>query len=207
MTGKTHVVCSVAAFSVLGLTNLKGIDVLGTTINPMVAFVPVAIGAWLPDMDIAQSRLGSKLKIFSKHLKHRGFTHTLVVPAILTSVALTMNNPVTAGVVILLVSWLAWLLYGMKKGLLCAVIFLVLSFLLPNVGASIVFGLMFGWLFHIIEDMFNSKGCPIFWPLTKGRVRVPIINFIKTRHWTEAVFMFVWVGGCLAWVFLKKVGL
>lgn len=207
MTGKTHVVCSVAAFAAISLPYIKGMDVLGTIINPAVAFVPVALGAWMPDMDIQQSRLGSKLQIFSKHLKHRGFTHTLVIPLILLLVSLTMNNPLTTGIVILFVGWLAWLIYGMKKGLLLASMLLALALLLPNVGSSILFGLMFGWLFHIIEDMFNSKGCPILWPLTSKRQRMPVLNFIKTRHWTEVAFMFVWTGGCLLWVFVRTGGL
>lgn len=83
MTGKTHVICGTATMLAITILTASGLDVGGHTYMPAVGLVTVAAGSYAPDIDIPQSSLGRKFKFISKHLKHRGFTHTLVVPILL----------------------------------------------------------------------------------------------------------------------------
>ena len=91
MTGKTHAAAGIAAALALG-TNI-----------PQLALA--AAGSILPDIDHSGSTLGKHIKPLSKHLKHRGLTHSLlflivtslISPylglGVLTHIALDMLNP------------------------------------------------------------------------------------------------------------------
>lgn len=207
MTGKTHMICSTATIVSMAVV-LDGHVKFGVVDIPLyVSVLPVAIGAWLPDIDIEQSRLGSKFKILSKKLSHRGPTHALVCPAALFVLSQTVQTLVSSIVAIPIVSWLTWTLYGFKKGLISIVALALCHFFLPNVEAALIFGLGFGWLLHIIEDLFNTKGCPLLWPLSKKRTSIPVVGIIKTRHWSEYLFMLLWLGGCGLWVYWSLGGI
>lgn len=83
MTGKTHAVCG--AVTMLAIVSLKasGIEIGENVYMPAVGLFTVVAGSYAPDIDIPQSTLGKKFKLISKHLTHRGFTHTLIVPLLL----------------------------------------------------------------------------------------------------------------------------
>lgn len=83
MTGKTHAVCGTATMLLMTVLNPTGMILGGHNFLPIVGMISVAPGSYAPDIDIPQSRLGRKFKFISKHLTHRGFTHTLVVPIFL----------------------------------------------------------------------------------------------------------------------------
>lgn len=225
MTGKTHMICSTAAVSVYALAHWRGVEIGGAEMLPALFIAPAAVGAYMPDMDIQQSRLGSKFKFLSKNMKHRGITHTLVVPAVLATASFTMQSRKASMFVSLLVGILMMMLFdkkiGTRKkgavakaldiftskiGIFATVGMLIMSWFWPSVGSSILFGLFLGWTLHIFEDMFNSTGCPVLWPIAKGRVHLPYIAIVKTRHWTEAIFMLLWLGGCGLWALLTLVG-
>lgn len=222
MTGKTHMICSTAAVAAYAFANPAGIQVHGVDINPWVSIISTAVGAFLPDMDIEQSRLGQKFKLLSKNMKHRGFTHTLVIPAVLLLATLCIQSKLASILTSITVGILVGLLFNKKggtkrgstpkrlwtlccnqKGLTTTAVMLVLTHFFPNTGASLLFGLFAGWTLHIFEDLFNYKGCPIFWPIAKGHIHVACF---KTRHWTEAVFAFLWLGGCLTWALSTAAG-
>ena len=219
MTGKTHVACSTLAMGVFAVAHSLTYQFCGVDILPWVGAVAVPVGALLPDVDIQQSRLGQKFKFLSKNMKHRGITHTLLAPAILLLGTLAVHNRTTSIVASLLVGWLMCMLFNKKMkwrkghmtdniqkmatcqaGSVATVIMLVTSLINPMTGASILWGLMCGWTLHIFEDLFNSKGCPILFPLTKSHVRMPVVHFFKTRHWTEGLFFGLWTGVCLIWL-------
>lgn len=225
MTGKTHMICSTAAMAVFALGHKEGIQVCGADVQPLICIIPTAVGAFLPDMDIQQSRLGQKFKILSKNMKHRGITHTLLAPVCLLVGTACIQTRGAAIIASLLIGLLVGLLFDKKggtsrgkwykrlitwctnkRGILATVLMLILTYFLPSTGASLIFGIFVGWTLHIFEDLFNSKGCPILWPLAKGHVHIPVIGVIKTRHWTEYVFLLAWLGGCGVWAFLTLVG-
>lgn len=222
MTGKTHMICSTAAVAVYAVAHKEGITICGADMIPMLFIAPAAVGAYLPDMDIQQSRLGQRFKLLSKNMKHRGITHTLVVPLVLAVAAVGMQSRAASIAVSVVVGVLMMMLFDKrvnsrktniaakaldifrsKIGVFATIAMVALSYFVPSVGSSILFGLFLGWVLHIFEDMFNSKGCPVFWPLMKGHVH---FASFKTRHWSEYIFMFLWLGGCVVWAFLVVAG-
>jgi membrane-bound metal-dependent hydrolase YbcI (DUF457 family) len=90
-----------------------------------------------------------------------------------------------------------------KKGLVTTIALVALSMFIPETGASIIWGLLCGWLLHIFEDLFNYKGCPILYPLSKAHIHVASF---KTRHWSEGIFLLLWMGGCALWAFAIVAG-
>lgn len=222
MTGKTHMICSTAAVAVFALGHSEGVVINGTLVYPWLSVASAAVGAYLPDIDIQQSRLGQQFKLLSKNIKHRGITHTLLVPVCLLACMDGMHSKAACIVVSLIVGVLTGMLFDAKgsckrgglvkktitfiknkKGLTITVVMLVLTYLFPSTGASLIFGLFAGWSLHIFEDMFNKKGCPILWPVVKGHIHIATV---KTRHWSEFVFLFLWLGGCSIWAFSILVG-
>lgn len=63
---------------------------------------------------------------------------------------------------------------------------------------ELLFGFNIGWCAHILADMFNKKGVPILWPLTKKHFHVASV---LTRSWQETVFIPFWIAACLALTF------
>ena len=153
MTGKTHAICGTATMLTIALCNSKGIEFDGYSLLPWISLIAAPLGSYMPDIDLPQSKMGSKHKILSKMLTHRGITHTLLVPAILAVLQYwLMSIPIA---------------------------------LLPD----LIFGFNVGWLAHIAADMFNKKGVPLFWPLTKKHIH---IASVLTRSWQEYVFIPIW---------------
>ena len=83
MTGKTHAVCGATTMLLMTVLNPTGMAFGGHEFLPIVGMLSVVPGSYMPDIDIPQSKLGRKFKFISRHLIHRGFTHTLVIPIIL----------------------------------------------------------------------------------------------------------------------------
>lgn len=91
MTGKTHITAGLAASIALGMN------------APQIALA--AFGSLLPDADHSGSTLGRLIKPVSRHIRHRGITHsliflvvsTLVSPyiglGVLTHIVLDLLNP------------------------------------------------------------------------------------------------------------------
>lgn len=93
MTGKTHVLVGTSALILLSLEHPNGIEFAHNVVQPMYGLITVAMGSYAPDIDIPQSHLGQKFKFLSKHLTHRGITHTLLVPFLLYSLIYTNVLP------------------------------------------------------------------------------------------------------------------
>lgn len=218
MTGKTHVACSATAVAVLALAHPDGYRFAGVDVLPWVGVLSSVVGALLPDIDIPQSRLGQKFKFLSKNLKHRGITHTLLVPLILAVGVTCMGTRKASIIASLMVGILIGMLYDErvnlkrgniiekiknllvnKKGLTATIVMVILSYTVPETGASILWGLMVGWVLHIFEDLFNFKGCPIMYPFSKKHIH---IASFKTRHWSEFLFFFLWEGVFVLWALL-----
>lgn len=83
MTGKTHAFLGTATMAAICIRYASGLSIMGSEIYPVVSLLSVSAGSYMPDIDINQSKLGSKHKFLSKHLTHRGITHTLLIPAVL----------------------------------------------------------------------------------------------------------------------------
>ena len=86
MKGKTHVILGTATLLAMAIKFPDGINIMDTNISLYPGLLTVSAGSYGPDIDLQQSHLGHKYKMISKHMKHRGITHTLLVPALCLSV-------------------------------------------------------------------------------------------------------------------------
>jgi len=166
MTGKTHAICGLITMAAITVAHAHGFDFEGHQYLPAIGLISAAPGSYMPDIDLPTSKYGRKVKPLSKHLKHRGITHTLLFPALILFAMLTVAS---AGVPFL---------------------------------PDLIFGFMVGYDMHLVADMFNKKGIPLFWPLTNKHIHVA--SFL-TSSWQEGVFIILWLGvnvGCL--YFLSK---
>ena len=212
MQGKTHMMVGVSSLVCMSILFPKGININGQDILFPIAGVTAAIGSYLPDIDIQQSKLGQKYRFISKHLTHRGFTHTLVIPAILLvalvscllipvdyiryiNLALLILCTAGAGKLIFTLAKTSQVdIYDFVHGVCMgyAGITLISDLTTTIVCASIIFGLLFGWLMHILADMCNGKGVP----LLPGMPHVHIMSVV-TGTWQESLWACVYMLGIL----------
>ena len=170
------------------------------TIYPLLGIPTAIVGSMLPDVDIENSRVSKKFPFVSTFLKHRGITHTLVFVATCyfsMAVNYSLNTKLIISAIFGLIFGILTIKgrFALLKTLAVAGIFAALSYAGEEVLPSLLFGMGFGWLFHIVEDMFNKKGCPILWPLINKKLHLPLGPFlVKTRTWQEAIFLIVWEG-------------
>ena len=162
MTGKTHAICGTITMAAVTVNYFSGFTIDGYQYLPLLGMLTVVAGSYMPDIDLHRSKMGSRHKFISKMLTHRGITHTLLVPALLLFLMLTVAS---VGIPIL---------------------------------PELILGFNVGWVVHIIADMFNKKGVPIFWPISKQHVHVA--TFL-TSSWQEYVFIILWLGVNIFWVF------
>ena len=145
MNGKVHVAIGTSAVVCLLLKYPTGFEFEGMYMMPELMLLTVAAGSYAPDVDGARTHAGMKHKVTSKVVRtvgggHRGITHTLLVPALLCALSYFIN--------------IYFSMYPIMRMLLL----------------SIINGFNLGWVLHIFADLFNGKGCPIFWPIMKGKV-------------------------------------
>lgn len=114
MTGKTHALCGTATMLAITVLGSPSLTLFDQSFIPAVGLITVAAGSYAPDIDIQQSKLGHTFRFISKHLKHRGFTHTLAVPVFL---AFLMYWTSTLGIPLL-----PELVGGFEVGYLCHII-------------------------------------------------------------------------------------
>lgn len=114
----------------------------------VLATIPAALGALLPDLDAGESKLSyasmygkAPLKPLSvqlfRRLGHRGVLH----------------------------SFLAWVVVTLTGGILSG---LAVHTLAPGVGLSL------GYLSHLLLDACTRSGVPLFWP---NSARVPLLPY------------------------------
>lgn len=162
MTGKVHTILGVSTVVALAITN-PTLTVKDVTLYPAIGLLASVPGSLLPDIDIQQSKMGQKHKFLSKHLTHRGITHTLLFPAIIAAAI--------------------YFLIG------------VVPFL-----PDLLLGFEVAYVAHIFADMFNSKGVPLLWPLTKAKFH---LASVQTRSKAQQViYIIIWEVALLIWILI-----
>lgn len=146
MTGKTHVAVGVMTTAAIAVLKPKGFDVLGAHVIPVLSILSAVPGSKLPDIDIQQSSMGRRHKFISRMLKHRGFTHTLIIPLVLLAILFILGRYVR------------------------------LIYIIEAVLGSLVFGILVGWVMHIFADMFNKKGVPLLYPISSGHLHIATVK-------------------------------
>lgn len=162
MQGKVHVAIGVATTAALCIQYPNGFDLGGVTVLPYVALLSASAGSYAPDIDMGTTHAGKKHKVASKVVNkvgggHRGITHTLLFPILIYLLMLFTNN----------------YLAGFSG--------------LASLVVSILFGFELGWVMHIFADLFNGKGCPIFWPIMKSKVHIMDLPSSGLGAWCFAI--------------------
>ena len=166
MNGKIHVAVGVSTLAALCIKYPTGFDFFDVTILPQAALATAALGSYAPDWDLkpmhySQGKKGVKKKVAQARTKvvnkvtggHRGITHTLLFPAILTYLLVIINE----------------YLSGLPS--------------LASLLQSLLFGFWFGWVMHIFADLFNGKGVPLFWPLMQSKVHIMDVDSEGWQPW------------------------
>lgn len=86
MTGKTHTFVGLTSCMVLTAVYPNTMEIAGKAVIPMLGVLATIPGSLGPDVDIAGSTASRKVPLLNKVLKHRGITHTLLVPAVLYAI-------------------------------------------------------------------------------------------------------------------------
>ncbi|MGL5042739.1 MAG: metal-dependent hydrolase [Culicoidibacterales bacterium] len=90
MLGKTHL--AVGVLTSLAIGKAVGLPLNDALIVNQI-IISGAVGGLLPDIDHSGSKLGSKVPILPKLLKHRGITHTVFFVALVYFIAISLNTP------------------------------------------------------------------------------------------------------------------
>lgn len=169
MDGKVHVAIGTATVFCLCVRFPDGMDLGSIPIMPAISLVTAAAGSYAPDIDMGTTHAGKKYKTTSKIVSkvgggHRGITHTLLVPAIVGILMYLVNT----------------IFFPYKN------ILLLLE--------SLLFGFEVGWLAHIFADLFNGKGCPLLWPIMRGKVHIMDLPSSGIVPWVFTV-VYVYIVG------------
>ena len=175
MNGKVHVAIGVATTVCLCLKYPTGVELFGMPMLPGIMLLSVPAGSYAPDADSPRTHAGAKHKGMSKVINkvgggHRGITHTLLFPIVLTACCYFIQHTLSA-------------YHALNVFLL-----------------SIVGGFLLGWVLHILTDLLNGKGCPIFWPLMKSKVHIIDLPSTGIVPWIvvavySAFIAFITIGG------------
>lgn len=162
MQGKVHVAIGTASLAIVCLKYPTGFTLGDMQILPWVSLVLSAAGSYAPDIDMQTTHTGRQHATASKVINkfgggHRGITHTLLVPLIIFAIMIGLNNVLSQYKYVAMV---------------------VLSPL---------FGFLYGYLMHIFADLFNGKGCPILWPISRSKVSVMDLPSSGIVPWIFAV--------------------
>lgn len=138
----------------------------GIKVIPAIALASVVFGSYFPDFDMKYMHMQKAAgKVVNKVTGgHRGITHTLLVPALVFVAMLMMHN-------------------------------FLIPYPLADWGLqSVLFGFIYGYLAHIIADMFNGKGVPILWPVSRNKISIMDLPSTGIGPWIFAGVVLVLQG-------------
>lgn len=203
MTGKTHMLFSFACSTAIAAYAGETFGMLGKYYSTTVIIGSAAIGALIPDADHPNSMISHKLgvvgKVVSSTAKHRRFYHSIWIAS---GLYLLSRINVEVQYLMLLFGLALGLFFFNRKsfelnvtmmvGLMCATI--LISTFTGGMSAldnfqSVMFGLLVGFMSHVIADMFNKDPVYFLFPLPV-RFTFPIIN-ITTGSTGEYLFILI----------------
>ncbi len=141
-----------------------GLNVGDMTVWPFVSLFTAAAGSYAPDIDMGTTHAGREHANVSKVIStvgggHRGITHTLLVPIVLYVFMKLLNNYLNP-----------------YQTLLSLIV-------------SPIFGFEVGWVMHIFADLFNGKGCPLLWPISRSKISIMDLPSSGAVPWIFAVVL------------------
>lgn len=219
MLGRSHVLGGALAYLALAepVAHAAGVPL---STGALAAGAGVCAGsALLPDLDHPGSYISTALGPVTKAMSevvstisggHRNGTHSLLFVAIagLGTYGLVLAHHWAPGLVLLLCFALALRAAGpreiRKHGLIgCVIVAAAATWLTLKyvpAGGWLPASVAAGSAAHIAADMLTVEGCPLFWPISKIRLKLPVIA--HTGNWLElllatvmmiGVFYFGWL--------------
>lgn len=146
MQGKIHVLIGAGSLALFCVKCPAGFEFAGSRVIPAIGMVTAAFGSYLPDIDQQRTHMGMKHKLTSKAVSKVGGGHRGFTHTLVIPVLLALT---------------IWYV-GTN----------LTNSLLSSIVMSLLFGVEFGYTMHIVADLFNGKGCPLFWPLIQGKVHI-----------------------------------
>ena len=169
-------------------------------------------GALLPDIDEPSSKYGKRIPHLSGTLKsiagHRGFFHTPLAIAVLwegvlllkgLSVNLSTGSYFILGLVVVLFIGslsIVWNHRGrlLSTGLIYAVIGYLwiknYQYISPGtVYEWVLEGVVVGYISHLLMDMTNATGIPLFYPITNKKYHLLTLKTNKDEWIAELIFL------------------
>lgn len=199
MMGKSHLMLGASGWLAAGAPAL---DALGQPLGvpELAAGTVVAAGAaMLPDLDHPQATVSRSLgpvteaisRGFSTALGgHRNGSHSLLFAGVIGAglgIGLgSSSGPWLALLICFFFSSLVIRTLTEADGLICAAVSGLLGATLVSVAPQmdwIFFAVIIGCLLHDLGDILTPEGVPPLWPLSKARLKVPVIG--HTGDWRE----------------------
>lgn len=146
MQGKVHVLIGAGSLALFCVRYPQGFEFANTHIIPVVGLATAAFGSYLPDIDQQRTHMGQKHKVVSNVVNKVGGGH----------------RGFTHTLVIPILLAIAMFIVGTQ----------IHTRLLASILMSLLFGAEFGYVMHIVADLFNGKGCPLLWPIMQGKVHI-----------------------------------
>jgi membrane-bound metal-dependent hydrolase YbcI (DUF457 family) len=216
MNGITHMKMTAVSNVALMAIAPTSIAIMDKSIYPVAMITTSVIAALLPDMDMKGSKAG---KFIWKYLNILKFPAILSAVAVVLAIGYSVftgadllsvlgdsvGMRLIFGVPLIFASFIgltALFLKNVKhRGfthtlaiplLLVAAWWFFIHDASPPLFCSMFLGIPFGFLFHILQDLFNKRGVPILWPIIPANVRVANV---VTGKGSETVFQVLWVIG------------
>lgn len=172
MTKPVHMTVGVSTFLLLSLKCPSGFEVMNTNVIPTVAMLSAAVGSYLPDLDMKPMHYSQGKKGIAK----AGAKMTTKGVNALTGGHRGITHTLLFPAIMLFLY--AYTTQGLPRGLATTL-------------GSVIFGCFGGWVLHIFADLFNGKGCPLFWPLMKSKIHIMDVPSEGIGQW---IWCAVYVG-------------
>ena len=214
MTGKTHKFIGLVAG---GAAAYYGIKVLGDTAH-MFYIIAAPVGAMIADIDHDSSKLGRSRKNIMTAVSTLFASLAIVAVSFFLVDAYTKNNVIPAVLTVLMVilpflvvsafSKMEFVQNNLKfmvkhRGLMHTLIipafmFAATFFIKEPTFRILVVGLTIGYATHLLADMLTSRGCPIFFPLSKKNFNILKIKSGSAGEYIAAALISVCIGALFA---------
>lgn len=175
-----------------------------TLLLSLVVTGTATAAALLPDIDEPSSKFGREALGLSAVVKtvagHRGAFHSPFVVGILWGVLQLLGTVpekwqsiTAAGIVSVVVLWV--LLTGRRKhpvwllGLVAGAVWLVMNRMSPEeIFRGVEGGVLIGYTSHLLMDMTNRAGIPLFYPLSRKKFHIMTLKTNRDEVVAEGLF-------------------
>lgn len=185
MKGVSHCVIG-TSLTIAGLVMFNPIPEVNNYVAAGISVIPAAIASFLVDIDIERSKAGKRLRAFASKIRIVAFVSVLLGLALYLGLKVSypwLIKTVLAIVGVAVVSWVLTTLEhrGPTHSLAIPGIFLwiwsdIYRGMDPYLDVLTI-SFLSGYTLHIMADMLNGKGCPLFWPISKSKINIMDLDY------------------------------